>query len=105
MMINHQRIQKGDKASRVPLVSDLGESDACLRGKAAIDPDVASAPVVGGQMRALALRAKTAGRITLGAHRLHLIDTDHMRVGRGLLIECDDGPLFSANCGSGRSLK
>lgn len=72
----------------------------CTRFKTTKDPDVGAPPVIRRQMRTRACETGTARWIALGAYRSHLVDTDHMLVVWGLLVECDDSPLFSVHSGT-----
>lgn len=73
--------------------------------KGAEGPETLTSSVVRRKVRSISRLGPTSRRIGLGADRSHLVDAQHMRLRRWGYVTLDDGPLFSANCGSGRSVK
>lgn len=69
------------------------------------DPQIALTTIVRTDIGVISSLAVVPSEIQLRPQGSEFIHAQHMRLSRWLLIEADYGPLFSANCGSGRSLK
>ena len=98
-------IQKGNEIEAAAPFTALGVSQTGLRLEGPEDPTIGTAAIVGCNARWLTLGCPLVPGIGLGTERAHFIEAEHMSVRRRCLVEANYGPLFSANCGSGRSVK
>lgn len=98
-------MQKSSKLSTAPTRCALGIGQTRSRFKRSEGPKTLASSIVWWNTGTLSRFCPTPRRISLCANRSHFIYTQHVRLSRWGYVTLDNGPLFSANCGSGRSVK
>ena len=98
-------VQKVKERRAIARISTMSECQSCRRFQCAKRPDFGAPAIIRGDLGALSHGRPARGEVGLGADGPHLIDTQHMGFGRRRPIQRYDRPLFSANWGSGRSVK